>query len=212
MIPKVFFNLETHANAFHFVKQHHYSHRMPTSRSIVAIGTWRTSGGLLGEGGEIVAACIFGVPPTRWSEKVIELSRLAHVDRELPPLTTLVNQTIDQVRRIDSDYHLAIANIDVNFSKEAQFFITHWNFGGQRDRHIDGVVLNDSKFIPGRSANSRWNTRSPEKLQEMGINAKAHYDDGKLFFWRPLDHVGSAQAERLELKRLDFHKEMIRAG
>ena len=56
------------------VKRFHYSGRFPNS--IKFIGTLHLAGGLFGDFGEAVAACVFTVPPTRWREEVLELSRL----------------------------------------------------------------------------------------------------------------------------------------
>ena len=56
------------------VMAYHYSRRWPSVVQVV--GSWHEDGGLFGDSGPMVAACVFGVPASRWSEPVMELTRL----------------------------------------------------------------------------------------------------------------------------------------
>src|SRR5688572_4958593 len=74
-----------HADAMDLVERFHYSHRWPSNVQMVA--TAHTAGGLFGNKGECVAAVVFSIPGTRWSEDVLELSRLVRRDGERVPLS-----------------------------------------------------------------------------------------------------------------------------
>ena len=80
-----------------------------------------------------------------------------------------------------------------------------WHFDGLRDKRMDGVIVKGA-FVPGRSANSKWGTRSPTKLAERGIHAEPHYDEGKFLYWFPVNRQGRKKAIRLNLKSVDYPK------
>ena len=61
-------------------------------------------------------------------------------------------------------------------------------------------------FVPGRSGNALWGTRSPAKLKAKGIDAEPHYDKGKHLYWRALDRYGRKTAQLLELRDLPYPK------
>src|SRR3954470_2536873 len=69
------------------IRDHHYSHRMPSN--IQHTYCWRSSGGLFGEHGPVVAAAMFSIPPTRWSEDLIELTRLVRAPDVAMPLSAM---------------------------------------------------------------------------------------------------------------------------
>jgi hypothetical protein len=64
----------------------------------------------------------------------------------------------------------------------------------------------DGRFVPGRSANSRWGTRSPSRLAALGVDAEPHYDEGKFLYWKPLNRAGKAKARRLGLECQTYPK------
>lgn len=187
------------------VVKHHYSGRAPANVQVV--GTWHEDGGLFGDRGAAVAACDFSIPPTRWSEAVLELSRLVRAPHVTEPLSGLIKATVDHVR------YARKSDLVVSFADWTQghhggiYQASGWNYDGKRDRRMDGVLV-DGVFIPGRSCNSRWGTRSIERLRQVlpGHTVEPHYDEGKHLYWRALNRHGVKQAERLGLRSVPFPK------
>src|SRR5688572_30368210 len=68
------------ANAL--VMAFHYSKRVPSN--VQMVGSLHLDGGLFGGDGEMVAAAYFSIPPTRWAEPVLELSRLVRANDRFP--------------------------------------------------------------------------------------------------------------------------------
>lgn len=185
------------------IKAFHYSRRMPSN--IQHCYSVREPGGMFGDTGTVVAGAIFSIPPTRWTEDVLELSRLVrhpHCDVHLSRLLSFAAVWLKRAGH----------NLLVSFADRTQrhhggvYQACGWNYDGKRDRAMDGVLI-DGKFIPGRSANSKYGTRSPDKLKERGIVAVPHYDEGKHLYWKPLHNSGASKARRLGLKSLPYPKE-----
>ena len=180
------------------VCKHHYSHRAPSN--IQHVTTAHLGGGLFGDKGEPVAAVIFSIPGTRWSVNVLELSRLVRVPHLKVPLSAMVSAA---VRRIAKK---KLTDLLVSFADRTQghegyvYRACGWNWSGTRDRQNDGLIV-DGVFVPGRSANSRWGTRSASKLAEMGIVAEPHYDEGKHIYWKALTPKGECEAKLVGLDR-----------
>jgi hypothetical protein len=188
------------ANAL--VRRHHYSRRPPANVQIV--GTLHRSGGLFGDFGEAVAACFLSIPPTRWAENVLELSRLVRCDEAIP-LTPLIAGVCKWAKRCGHD-------LVVSFADKTQghhggiYQAASWNYAGARDLACDGVMIG-GQFIPGRSCNSQWGTRSPGKLSViLRREVLPHYDEGKHLYWRALGAKGRAKAARLGLSALPYPK------
>lgn len=187
------------ADAASMVEKHHYSGRVPSN--VQFIGSLHVDGGLFGDFGEIVAAAFFSIPPTRWSEDVIELSRLVRADERVH-LSHLIAMSLAHLKR---NGHKLI----VSFADRTQghfggvYQACSWNYAGCRERRMDGVIV-DGTFVPGRSANSRWGTQSPSKLATLGVDAKPHYDEGKHLYWKPLGVAGKTRAKRLGLQSLPY--------
>lgn len=181
---------------------YHYSKRPPAN--VQQVVTWHLDGGLFGGDGAAVAACFFSIPPTRWSELVWELSRLVRVPECDKPLTGLIAEACK----------LAKNKIDlvVSFADRTQkhhggiYQAASWKYAGVRERAMDGVIIANT-FHAGRSCNSAWGTRSPEKLMAiLGQQVTPHYDEGKHCYWRALHHSGDKKAARLGLKSLPYPK------
>lgn len=187
------------------VKAHHYSARPPANVQVV--GTWHEDGGLFGDRGPAVAACYFSIPPTRWSENVLELSRLVRAPHVRAPISALLALTANHVR------FARRGDLLVSFADWTQghhggvYQASGWNYAGCRERRMDGVLV-DGEFVPGRSCNSRWGTRSPDKLRVVlaGHTIEPHYDAGKHLYWRALNRHGVAQAKRMKLASVSFPK------
>lgn len=209
LVPQFHFAVGRKDEADCLVVGHHYSKRPPANVQVV--GTWHEDGGLFGDRGDAVAACYFCIPPTRWSESILELARLVRHPAMQAPISRLISKTVDHVK------FSRAADLVVSFADWTQghhggvYQAAGWNYDGQRDRQMDGVLL-DGAFIPGRSCNSRWGTRSPDKLRLImpRRDVQPHYDEGKHLYWRSLNRHGAKQAERLGLKALPFPKPAFR--
>jgi hypothetical protein len=131
------------------IRQFHYSRRMPGN--IQHIYVVRKPGGFFGDTGEPVAAAVFSIPGTRWSEDVLELTRLVRHPDYNHPLTALLGYCAKRLR-------VARHNLLVSFADWTQrhhggiYQAAGWNYEGKRDRAMDGITL-DGVFIPGRSCN-----------------------------------------------------------
>ena len=186
------------------VRDHHYSGRMPSNvQHTYAV---RSSGGLFGDHGEILAAIVFSIPPTRWSEEVIELSRLVRLPDFDEPLTRLISFGCDWLRKQGWTFVVSFADW-THKHHGGVYQAAGWNYAGQRDKRMDGLLI-DGAFKPGRSCNSAFGTRSPHKLRALFSEAdiEPHYDEGKHIYWRALTVAGRSKAKRLGLKSLPYPK------
>lgn len=191
-------------DACELVVRYHYSKRVPSN--VQHVGTWHTDGGLFGDAGEIVAACFLSIPPTRWSENVLELSRLVRRDDAKIQITGLISQTARFAASKGTDLLVSFAD-EAHGHHGGVYQAASWNYDGQRESKMDGIVM-DGQFIPGRSCNNRFGTQSPAKLAEMfpGRMVVAHYDLGKHLYWRALNKDGHRKAKRLGLCKNAYPK------
>ncbi len=185
------------------VKTFHYSHRTPAN--VQLCGTFHTAGGLFGDFGPAVAAVFFSIPPTRWSEDVLELSRLVRAESCRVPLTRLISLACKRLKLDGID--LLVSFADAGEGHHGGIYqACGWNYDGQRDRACDGVLI-AGRFVPGRTCNSLYGTRSPDKLRELLTqDVMPHWDIGKHLYWRALARSGEAKATRLGLKRMAYPK------
>jgi len=178
---------------------------MPSN--IQVCGTWHNDGGLFGDAGEAVAACIFTIPPTRWSEDVFELARLVRREDAKVSLTGLISETCAFIRR------KKMADLLVSFADWTHehhggvYQSASWQYDGRRDRTCDGLLI-DGHFIGGRAANHKYGARSPSAVAErLGTDrVQPHYDEGKYLYWRPLSGSGKKKAIRLGLQSKIYPK------
>lgn len=191
----LFFQTGFDKDAFALVVQYHYSHRIPANVQLAC--TVHLDGGLFGGCGECVGGCVFSIPPTRWSEDVIELSRLIRRPGTDYPLSRFVAWSLREAAKI---FDLVVSFADTTHDHNGTIYqATNFRYGGYRPPRMDGVYYGGD-FIPGRSANAIWNTQSPRKLAERGIIVEPHYDCGKHIYWFPFGKFGEAKARRLGLK------------
>ncbi|MEJ0020716.1 MAG: hypothetical protein WDN25_30040 [Acetobacteraceae bacterium] len=205
---------EPHAERLHFhagrteeanklIIRHHYSGRAPSL--VMMCGTWHRDGGIFGDRGEIVAACVFSIPVARRKEKVLELTRLVRVPGCRAPLTGLISRTVKQIVRE------RLTDLIVSFADTEQghhggiYQAASWRYGGRREARKDGVMVN-SVFVPDRTLNSKYGTNAIPKLRKIIPHAdlRPHFDDGKHFYWRALSKPGEAKAKRLGLQSLPY--------
>lgn len=186
------------------VRDFHYSRRMPGN--IQHCYVVREPGGLFGDRGNVLAAAIFSIPPTRWSENVIELTRLVRNPSCEMPMSRLISFSCQWLKR--AKWVLAVSFADRTQGHHGGVYqAAGWFYDGCRDRAMDGVLI-DGVFKPGRSCNSTWGTRSPDKLRELlpSRSIEPHYDEGKHLYWKPLTIAGRTMAKRLELRPNSYPK------
>lgn len=207
-VLNLYFQMGLKDKGIALVRQYHYSHRPPAN--IQFVGTLHEKGGLLGDTGRAVAAIFFSIPPTRWKEPVLELSRLVRRDDCQIPLTRLVSlacRYLKKTRRVD----LIISYADATMGHHGGIYqACSWNYSGQRDSQNDGVII-AGRFIPGRTCGSLYGTRSVSKLRKLKPRwtIEPHYDRGKHLYWRALQKTGKAKADRLGLLCLPYPKPNI---
>ncbi len=189
-------------DAMELVKQFHYSHRWPSN--VQMVNTAHEVGGLFGNKGAAVAASVFSIPGTRWSEDVLELSRLVRREGRRVPLSALIAASCRKLRQ-QGEWDLLVSFADAQRHHGGVYQACGWNYHGLRKPAMEGVRI-DGQFVPGRSANSRYGTRSPLRLAERGIQAEAVWDEGKHLFWKALARSGQDKAQRLGLQQSAYHK------
>lgn len=186
------------------VKAHHYSRRMPAN--IQHCYAVRSGGGLFGDFGPVLAAIVFSLPPTRWKEEVLELSRLVRQPGFSAPLSKLISFACSRLRI--NGWPLAVSFADQTQGHHGGIYqAAGWAYDGQRDRAMDGLLI-DGIFKPGRSCNSAYGTRSPDKLRQLLPAAviEPHFDEGKHLYWKQLTVAGRSKARRLGLKSEAYPK------
>jgi len=176
------------------------------SAAIVHCYAIRTGGGLFGDYGEIIAAATFSIPPARWGEDVIELSRLVRSPECQIPLTKLISFACSHLKRNGRDLVVSYADQTQNHHGGI-YQACSWNYHGIRSRRSDGI-LKDGIFIPARSCNQVWGTRSIEKLRRLfpSNGFEEHFDMGKHLYWKALTRKGEKQAARMGLKKSQYPK------
>ncbi|MDB5612118.1 MAG: mom [Bradyrhizobium sp.] len=191
------------------VRSHHYSRRMPGN--IQHCCAARGEGGLFGNNGEPLAAVVFSIPPTRWGEELIELTRLVRVPAFSVPLSHLISFACSQLRK--QGWVLAVSFADQQQGHHGGVYqAAGWHYDGRREPRMDGLLI-DGVFKPGRSCNSQYGTQSPDKLRQIlpSHTVEPHYDNGKHLYWKPLAIAGRSKARRLGLKALPYPKPDIAA-
>jgi hypothetical protein len=186
------------------VRQHHYSRRMPGN--IQHCYVIRSPGGLFGDKGEPIAGAIFSIPGTRWTEDLIELTRLVRRPDCDVPMSKLISFSCHWLK-------IARHPLVISFADRTQghhggvYQAAGWQYDGCRDKAMDGLLI-DGVFKPGRSCNSAYGTRSPSKLQERFPSKviEPHFDEGKHLYWKPLMVAGRSKARRLGLKAEPYPK------
>ena len=180
------FRTDARKEANALVLSHHYSRRLPSNVQL--------TGSIHGPDGALLAAAFWTVPPTRWRVPVIELSRLVRGDDPVP-LSFLVDKCAKALRK-------AGHNLLVSFADSSQghtgyvYRACNWRYNGMRPPTNDGLIINDV-FVPGRSCNSAYGTRSERLLKEAHPDwtIKKHFDTGKHLYWLPLTRKGEADAK-----------------
>lgn len=188
------------------VVHYHYSRHHPANCQFV--GSLHEDGGLFGDQVPMIAACFFSIPATRWSEPVIELSRLVRRDDVKPPLSRLISLCCKELKKRDFDLIVSYADSGeghVGYIYQA----CSWRFHVKRKPTKDGFFFNEEK-IRNRSVSSLFGTKSLPRLQAM----LAHYDitrswdSGKYLYWKALNKKGLRKAQRLGLESNPYPKDL----
>jgi len=190
------------------IKEFHYSGRSVNS---ICTFSWHlpkdSPWGIIP--GECVAGAVFSSPPTRWSEPVIELLRLVRTEMEgIPPLTGLLSESLKYLKT-NTEHDLIVSFADSTQGHHGGIYqAASWKYHGKRAKANDGLII-DGVFVPGRTCNARYGTRSPIKLKEQrpDLDIEAHYDEGKYLYWKPLNRSGKKKAQRLKLESNKYIKE-----
>ena len=201
----LFYHVGHYDEARIMVERHHYSGRMASN--VQTVVTAHEPGGLFGTVGDPIAACVFSLPPTRWSQPVWELSRLVALPGSDAPLTQLIAHACKAVRQA-RQVALVVSFADTGENHHGGVYqAAGWFYHGLRKPRLDGVYINGA-FYPGRTANSMFGTQSPDKLRAMfpQREIEPHYDSGKHLYWKPMHRKGWRKAESLGLERREYPK------
>jgi hypothetical protein len=205
---KAFFNVPeeenryifgNHKDAQNLVLNYHYSKRLPNSPVCVCT-QYRNY--------IAIAAIFFSVPPSRWPESVVELSRLVRLEdiEPKPILTKLISKGVKECKRLGID--LLVSFADATQGHHGGIYqASSWNYHELRKPRNDGWII-DGKFIPCRTCYGLWGT-SGDKLKEILHDKEVikHFDKGKHLYWKSLNKKGKDKAERLGLRSIPYYKE-----
>lgn len=190
-----------YVDAKRLVERFHYSHRMTPRGHVIYTGGLEVRG-------RLVAVVVFGVPPTRWSEPVVELTRLVRHDMFQPPLSSLIATACRDIKR-EGNADLLVSFADASKGHHGGVYqACSWRYHGQRDRRMDGLLVN-GHFVPGRTCNSAWGTQSATAIKQRygdQVEIEPHYDEGKHLYWRALTKAGVGKARRLGLEDNPYPK------
>jgi hypothetical protein len=190
-------------DAQELVERFHYSQRWPSNVQLVM--TAHEEGGLFGTRGRAVAAVVYSIPPTRWSVPVYELARLVRRDDAPVSLSALIAASVRAIRKRQAA-DLLVSFADVQQGHHGGVYqASGWFYAGMRQPAMEGVVV-DGVFVPGRSANSKWGTRSPDKLAARGVTALPKHDEGKHLYWRAVTQQGRTAAANIGLEVRPYPK------
>ena len=200
---KLYLRSDAKAEARALVLEHHYSHGW--IRKCALALTAHAPGGLFGDRGEAVAACVFGVPAARWKEPVLELQRIVRAPGQEIALTWLIAVGFKELRRRGK------TEVVISYADPAQghhgglYQAGSWNYHGtstaRRTFEIDGVGLHE------REVSERFGTSSVKLLKgQLGNRLAIGRGEGKHLYWRALNRRGKAKARRLGLKSLPYPK------
>ena len=137
------------------VEKYHYSARLNTNE-IVSYGIRR-------DDGTLSAAAL--ISPTRYKEPVVALGRLVAAPDCGVPMSQFIAWCCDDLRK--RQHRLIVSFADNTVGHHGGLYqACGWHFDGLRKPTNDGLII-DGVFVPGRTLNLRYGTRSAEKLKEL---------------------------------------------
>ena len=149
------------------VEKFHYSARLNTNEII--------SYGIRREDGTLSAAAL--ISPTRYKEPVVALGRLVAAPDCAVKMSQFVAWCCDDLRRGDPlrkptprpPARLIVSFADNTVGQHGGLYqACGWRFDGLRKPTNDGLFI-DGVFVPGRTLNLRYGTRSAEKLRALAV-------------------------------------------
>jgi hypothetical protein len=120
----------------------------------------------------------------------------------------LISRTVKELRKRPDCPAVAVSYADSTQGHHGGVYqAASWNYSCQRAASNDGLMVN-GEFIPGRSCNARWGTRSMEKLgaEHPDWTIEIHWDLGKHLYWIPLTKDGKRVAAELGLEKNPYPK------
>ena len=189
------FSLGRKSEAKALIEDYHYLGNMPSLT--VLCGTWHEDGGLFGDQGEAIAACLIGIPACRWSEPVYELTRLVKKPGADVRLTGLISLVLKHAKRKGMD--LIVSYPDEGQGHQGGIYrAASWRYVGVRDSRPSKMVV-DGRSVHARSVNSQYGTSSPKKLEARGHEVQVEETTRKHLFVKPFGPKGKKKAQRLGL-------------
>lgn len=185
------------------VAAYHYSHREKSCP--LAVGVLQVYGPCAPT---TVAACVFTPSMGRWSVPVAELQRLVRHPNFQPPLTMLISRTVKELKKRPDCPAVAVSYADSTQSHHGGVYqAASWNYSCKRAESNDGLTI-DGVFVPGRSCNAKFGTRSADalRLQYPDWVIEKHFDLGKHLYWIPLTKDGKRIAVELGLEKNPYPK------
>lgn len=198
----IYYHLGQVADATRLVRDHHYSGKIPSVNVLCA--TAHLPGGLFGDMGEAVAACVFNHPAARWREEVVELVRLVRTDAFDEPLSKLVSFALSQCRILNI-CDLLVSYADPTHGHHGGIYqACSWNYGGQREARNDDYISVNGEVVHNRTLHGRYGTTSIIELRKRfpswQVENASNQAEGKHLYWKPLSKHGKKKAGRLGLK------------
>jgi hypothetical protein len=142
-------------NMLELVEKFHYSARLNTNEII--------SYGIRREDDTLSAAAL--ISPTRYKEPVVALGRLVAAPDCAVKMSQFIAWCCDDLRK--RGHKLIVSFADNTFGHHGGLYqACGWRFDGLRKPTNDGLFI-DGVFVPGRTLNLRYGTRSAEKLRAL---------------------------------------------
>lgn len=194
------------------VKEFHYSGRKTTPLFVVT--AHEPIGTLAGAFGAAIAAVVFSPPSARWSEPVVELSRLVRREDVKISLSSLVAKAVRMLAE-RQEVNLIVSYADPADKQGEKTKTPHhggiyqagsWTYGGRRATGPDGFIF-DGKFVPRRTVNSLYGTSDLGVLRQRFPGRRIEPPQSsvsKHIYWRALDGAGKRKAARLGLESLPY--------
>ena len=167
---------------------------------------WRAEGGFFGDTGEPFAAAIYGIPVNRhWPKDSVELQRLVRRDDVDIQLSQFVAWSLRWLK-LNADYSFALSYADTGQGHHGGIYqATNWVFVGSRDSAHIGFNT-PGGFIHGRSCNSRFGTRSIDKIAIIKPDWVPVYGRPKHLYIYPLKQRLNKILQRMGWESLPYPK------
>jgi len=152
--------------------KNHYLHREPRAKYAF---------GLFTNGGEMVGACSYGMPPIALNKKfapfpIYDLNRVALVKHEEK---NLVSWFVSQTLKIFPDIPAIIISFaDPNVGHAGTIYQAMGFAYTGTGRKTEKYIVN-GEAVPARTISNRYGTASVPALRKMGLDVQVEMDEGK---------------------------------